>query len=278
MLNSAVFKYVSASGVEVDFTVNPFVWRGTDLLNYAWTPAYSKRQSSFGSSVKNFARDSRQFTFQVLAINGTWAEITTALNRMHGIFEVDVTGKTPGKLYFGDQYLPGFITDSSKTVMDNLYSIVNLTFASGSPFWVTEDLHRFEPLSTSASTGFILPLALPFAIVAPQSRQMVNDHYVDCSAIITMYGPVTNPSFSIGSHTYEVTGVLNTGDRIEIDQVERTVTKISSSGERLNFFSKRGKSYSVFDPIPHGENYVYSNNDFTFDILLLKERSEPVWT
>jgi len=50
----------------------------------------------------------------------------------------------------------------------------------------------------------------------------------------------------------------------EIDQVNKTITKITSSGERLNFFAYRGKTYSVFEPIPSGENYITYSNDFTF--------------
>jgi len=34
----------------------------------------------------------------------------------------------------------------------------------------------------------------------------------------------------------------------------------------------------VFEPIPSGENYITYSNDFTFSILLLKERSEPQWS
>ena len=198
---------------------------------------------------------------------------------MNGYFEADIIAKTPGKLYFGNAYLLGYFTESSKpTIMDGLYVICELTFITGSPFWIDESLSTFNPLTSSSSIGFTLPVKLPLALVAPQIRTLTNDHYTDSSAIITMYGPITDPQFYIGTHLYKVTGSLILGERIEIDQMAKTVTKISTGGTRVNYFGNRSKTSSVFTPIPAGENFVYSNNDFTFDIRLMRERSEPVWT
>lgn len=279
LFETTTLKYVTASGNSIYLSAVPFAWREFEALDYSWDSTYTKNAASHGSKITDITRQSKAFRIQLVASNGTWSEITAMLDLMHAYFEADILAKTPGRLYLGDQYITGYFAESIKsTVIDGRAVILDLTFVSGSAFWITEDLHTFAPLTEGSETGFILPTALPMAIVAPSSRQLVNDHYAACKAIITMYGPASDPEFSLGSHVYSMTGSLSDGERIEIDQVNKTITKITSSGERLNFFAYRGKTYSVFKPIPSGENYITYSNDFTFSILLLKERSEPQWS
>lgn len=273
-----LLRYENASGATVNLDSWPFFWDDTNLQDYAWDSLTSPNQIGYGSRILGFARKTTTKTIKVLVWN-SGNDITSLIDSITAVFESDVIQNTPGKLYFNSQYLPGFFTGVSvnERRLKN-YIEMSLSFVSGSPFWITEELHRFDPLTEGISTGFILPLALPFAIVSPNARQLVNSHYAASQAIISMYGPCIDPEFSVGTHTYAVTGTLILGERIEINQVSRTVEKITTSGERLNFFKYRGKVDSVFEPIPSGESYVYSSNDFTFDILLMKERSEPLWS
>ena len=262
----------------IGFDTWPLRWDDTDLQSYSWKVSTVKRTSGYGSKITDISREATSKKIK-LKICDYGNDVAVYTNYLASVFEPDVIAKTPGKLWINESYTSGFITgmDLGKRI-ERQYLELTLTFSTEYPFWITEELHTFEPLTEGSATGFILPTELPMAIVAPSSRQLVNDHYAACNAIITMYGPVSDPQFSLGSHVYAVSGSLSDGDRIEIDQKAKTVTKISSSGERLNFFYARGKTYSVFEPIPAGENYITSNNDYTFEILLLKERSDPEWT
>lgn len=270
--------YESSGGTVIGFDTWPLRWDDSDLQSYTWKVSTVKRSSGYGSKITDIGREATSKKIK-LKICDYGNDVAVYTNYLASVFEPDVIAKTPGKLWINDSYTTGFVTamDLGKRI-ERQYLELTLTFSTEYPFWITEDLHTFEPLTEGSATGFILPTALPMAIVAPRSRLLVNDHYSPCSAIITMYGPVSDPEFSLGSHVYSVTGSLSSGDRIEIDQKAKTVTKISSSGERLNFFYARGKTYSVFEPIPAGENYITYSNDFTFEILLLKERSDPEWT
>lgn len=262
----------------IGFDTWPLRWDDTDLQSYSWKVSTVKRTSGYGSKITDIGREATSKKIK-LKICEYGNDVAVYTNYLASVFEPDVIAKTPGKLWINGSYTSGFMTgmDLGKRI-ERQYLELTLTFSTEYPFWITEELHTFEPLTAGSTTGFILPTELPMAIVAPSSRQLVNDHYAACNAIITMYGPVSDPHFSLGSHVYAVSGSLSDGDRIEIDQKAKTVTKISSSGERLNFFYARGKTYSVFEPIPAGENYITSNNDYTFEILLLKERSDPEWT
>lgn len=90
-------------------------------------------------------------------------------------------------------------------------------------------------------------------------------------------GPAVNPSFSIGGNIYQVNGTLLAGERFVINQLENKVTKITNSGEVINAFNLRSKTYSVFEPIPTGESLLTYTGEFAISLNLFYERGEPRW-
>jgi len=272
-------KYVSSQGVEVDLNGRPYIWESTDLLSYEWDKDSVINNNGVGAQITRFTRGIQDRTIELTVYNADGLSIDSHIAYLTGLFETDVLAKQPGYIEIGNGYINCYVTASEKVLYrNNKIAKMILNISIESPFWITEDLHRFNPLTGSASTGFILPLALPFGLTALTTRTLINDHYAACPAFITMYGPATDPEFTVNSHVYKVTGTLIAGERFEIDQAAKTVTKIINTGEQFNYFKYRGKTYSVFEPIPKGENNIYYDNSFVFDILLMKERSEPLWS
>lgn len=269
--------YESSGGTVVEFDTWPLRWDDTDLQSYAWRVSAAKRASGYGSKITSITKEatSKKIKLKICDFGNDVAGYT---NYLSSIFEPDVIAKTPGKLWLNDSYTNGFITAMDfGTRIERQYLELALTFTTEYPFWISESLHTFLPSSTGSSTGFIFPLAFPFGFTSPDVRTLVNDHYGPCLAKIAFYGPCTDPEINLGPNTYKVFGELLPGERFEIDQVAMTVTKITAGGERLNFLYARGKTKSVFDRIPAGESFVTAT-DFTFEILLYKERSEPKWS
>ena len=62
-----------------------------------------------------------------------------------------------------------------------------------------------------------------------------------------------------------------------INQINKTVEKVTNSGEVINSFNLRNKEYSVFDPIPAGESIMTYSGEFPISITLFYERGEPKW-
>jgi hypothetical protein len=52
---------------------------------------------------------------------------------------------------------------------------------------------------------------------------------------------------------------------------------MSPSGATLNLFDYRDKDNDIFAYIEPGENIVVYTGDFTFDITIVEQRSEPTW-
>ena len=275
MIENVSIRYVNHEGASVDLNAAPFDWVSTDLFDYGWQYNSLHSGSGRGSKISGIRREIVERKIELDVFN---SDVSAAMNELQSVFEPDVLASVPGRLYFGSQYLLCYISASNKPEIISRYLVsIVLTLAIEYPFWISESLHTFMPSSTGSSTGFIFPLAFPFGFTSPDVRTLVNDHYGPCLAKITFYGPCTDPEINLGPNTYKVFGELLPGERFEIDQVAMTVTKITAGGERLNFLYARGKTKSVFDRIPAGESFVTAT-DFTFEILLYKERSEPKWS
>lgn len=271
-------RYVSSKGITVDLSGWPFLWEMTDLLDYKWDYTSTPNISGQGAKLSRFAKREQEKSVKI-AVFSDAMPVADLIGDLSAILEADILAETPGRLYIGNQYCAGYMVDSSKSITRNTrIAKMALRFVTHYPFWITEQLCSFPLFTAGASAGFILPTKIPMRIGAVlNATQLANNHYAASSAIMVIYGPITDPSFSIGNHIYTISGTLGVGERYEIDQPLRTVTKITSSGERINAFAYRGKTYSVFEPIPVGENTLYYNGSFAIDITLLKERSEPLW-
>lgn len=269
--------YQSASGQEINLTDWPFYWNESDLQAHAWE--IESTDNPFGSKITRLRRGVTEKSVKLLIYN-SGNSVKAFVDHLNAVFESDVVAKTPGKLLFNESYSSGYFTAASLSGrMRDIYTEYELTFTTDYPFWIEEETLALPIYSGMvAEMGLSFPTELPFGLVAEfGAQQFVNDHYAKTLAVISMFGPAEDPQIAVGSHIYKVNGVLGESERYEIDQRNRTVQKITQSGERINAFANRGKEYSVFEPIPSGESIIFHNGEFAAEIKLLKERSKPVW-
>ena len=62
-----------------------------------------------------------------------------------------------------------------------------------------------------------------------------------------------------------------------IDQLHKKIYKIGTTGIETNIFNTRDKSTDIFKFAPVGMVSVLYNGDYSFDITLIHQRSEPLW-
>lgn len=270
-------RYVNNKGVELVLSESPYDWLSPiSLFDYAWGYEQTVKVSGRGSTINRFTMEAREIPI-VLDVRG---DVKAGLNDLLAITEPDVLSNTPGRLYFGNQYTTGYLISNAKPgLIESYLTQLSIVFLADIPAWVSEELFVFPTYSGASSEGFKYPFGYPFGYTAILgARQIINDHFAPTLAIIKLFGPVEDPQIAVGSHIYKITGVLGEAERFEIDQRNKKVWKITQSGERINAFAQRGKTYSVFEPIPPGESIVFHNGEFAAEITLLKERSEPRWS
>lgn len=270
-------KYIGAGG-EVDMSTAPILYREHDFMKREHNYSATALVSGLGSKLARFYREAREYTIQ-LSVWGV--NMHDTLNEMTDVFERDIFLQKPGKLLVNEEYLNCYIIASevSDWTLAGNGVVVSLTILAEKPLWIREELLSYGTFTAGSATGFILPTAIPFGLTSNVGiRQLIVDSNLSASAEISLFGPFVNPSFSIGEHIYQVNGTLLAGERFVINQLDKTVIKITNSGEVINCFGLRSKTYSVFEPIPAGENILTYSGEFAISINIFYERGEPQWS
>ena len=249
-----------------------------DLRNYEWTFEEQGRPSGLGGRVRRFSRLSSQKTMSI-AVRG--ADFADKMNALLALTEPDILRNEPGKLWLNNQYIICYLAVSSTLpiISDKKgYAEKSLTILAVEPFWHSEQTFSFSPEAGGVTGGKRYNLKFPYRFGTGYSNQrLVNEHYASSPIILTIYGVATDPQITIGGHLYSYWGGLYDGERLEIDQIARTVTKIDTSGNRYNMFNNRNKEHDIFQHVPSGASDVQFGG-LRFDIKLIQQRSEPRWT
>lgn len=281
-MKTAIFsaKYTGLGG-EVKLDRSPYLMTAQDFTGFDWTfhdvPLFNKR----GSFVSNFRRNMKFYKCKLKVTPTKEKPLATLINELTAVFEKDIYAERPGRLYINDDYLECYITASNKVEWNKWgnHVVVELTILAPHPVWYRISRYSYFPGGGSATTaGKKYTLKYQYNYAFDGTDQMLeNEHYSPALAIITIFGYAVDPQFIVDGHVYKINDTIQNGDRVEIDQLRRTITKIYANGTRENIFGKRGKEYSVFESLPAGKHMVTSSGSFGVDIELYQERSEPEW-
>lgn len=271
-------QYENSLGVVLTLNDGRYFANGEDLRNFAWGYEVLGRPSGFGGTVKGFNRPYEEKPLRI-AVRGTQEEFLRRMNALQALTEPDVLLKKPGRLWVDGQYITCYIISSELTVYSRTGHFAEKTMKvlAVEPFWNTEVVQRFSPSGGGVAGGKKYPLRFPYRFGTGYSNQtLYNTHYADTPIRLVIFGPATSPEVTVAGHPYRVTVELLAGERLEIDQLKNTVTKIDGSGGRYDLFDARAKDYDVFQPVPAGASMVQFTN-LTMEITLIQRRSEPLW-
>ena len=272
-------RYVGAKGT-VEMSSAPIIYQEQDFFKRKYGYSATSLLNGRGSKVTRFHKEAQEYTLNLKVLTGIRDAADEIMKGIEDIFENDVAQMSPGRIYVNGEYINCYViaSESEDRTFVGKYFGLRLTILAEQPIWIREELQTFDMFEASATTGFKLPTAIPFCFTSSAgSRQLQIDHYTSVFAEISLFGPATSPSFSIGSHIYQVFGTLSAGERYVINQINKTVEKITNSGEVINSFNLRNKEYSAFDPIPAGESIMTYSGEFPISITLFYERGEPKW-
>lgn len=256
------------------------------FLNYAELRNYSWSYDKINERISRFYRAITKRKIPLMVAGQTESIAISAMNRMFDLTEADVNAMKPGRVYVGDYYTNGYITESkkSKYLMEKRVCKIDLTLTSDNPAWYKETKHVFLPGVSSGNDivdGIDYPFDYPYDYGLPMDGRRIINEAVGSSAFrLLIYGGggISNPSVLIGGHQYAVNGTLKAGETLLIDSMAKTVTLTTAAGTKVNWFDKRSHDSYIFEPIPAGQNIVGWLGTFGFDLTIIEERSEPRWT
>ena len=248
-----------------------------ELRNYSWEyDVVNNRISRFYRSVT-----SRKLPLVVCC--STKEEADDARNRLLEVAEADVEALLPGKIYTGEYYTTGFITESKKSDyrVHGRTCKIDLILTSQDPAWSRETVHVFGSTDKGAAasrSGFDFPFDYDYDYsVSTASRQVVNNTVKSSKFKLKIYGEATDPAVMINGHAYKVNGMVKAGESLLIDSLNKTIVLTTVSGTKINWFNNRDRHDYIFEPIPPGANNILYNGSFKFDLTIIEERSEPRW-
>lgn len=249
-----------------------------DPYQTEWTYESIKRQ--YGIDITSFGKDPIKLSV-TLKYRGTRKQVDKNIEMFFAECENDIIGKTPGALWIGDHYLSGYVTERSTVNVSEYYGREQ-TFIFLSPygFWISQQKKSFFANDENAESQWLdydHDYDYDYAPENGSGWQWHVDHFAPSEFEMIIYGPATNPQININGHIYQVYDDVETGEHIKIDSRNNTVVKYRSNGTTQNLYDMRGKTESVFDPIPGGLNVFTWSGAFGFDITLFLERSEPKW-
>lgn len=273
------FYYQNNFGEKLYFGADGLFASYNDLRDYKWS--YDTDNGTIGEFKRGIINKSLPCIF--LSQN---PQTTRELrNKAYSIVEKDVICGKKGRLYLNDYFMECNIYGmaNSEYLESQNYLKTTMVVVSDKPGWVAYDNHSFkhqEAVEVGEQVDF--PFDYPKDLLPRLSHQQILNNNTDFTTgfIMTIYGAVNNPEIIINNHTYSLNCSIDENDTVVIHSegdIEKSITKYHN-GVAENYFNKRNKESSIFEPILNGSNTVAWNNEFDFDITLIDKRSEPKWS
>lgn len=281
-------EYISSNGTTFDL----LSWDGlktetADYHNYKWGTNVAKKQ--YGEKINYFTKNAQTFKTTLL-FRGPYATRRQKIDAFHFCTEYDIAHKTPGRIFWGDDYIECYITSSDTKPRDDgaTYTENDIQIYAAYPFWIEEQTLSIMPSGGTSvrptDKGYPQPrLGYPYLYsypYAPNASYMYVDHYMPCNFKMVVWGPAESVSITIADHIYAVNHALRANQYMVIDSrpgidPDRRCYIVSASGEITNVFDYRSPEHLLFQPIPSGDVIINYSRDYGVDLTVFKERSEP---
>ena len=262
-------RYINHIGEVIEFGKD-YLINTNDFRNYEW--AYNSRYNKIVSFRKHIVKK----TLPVL-IEGSNAY--DKANRLFEVIEKDVLEAKSGCMEINGYKLKGYFYASKKKDYTRGDIIkVDMSFVSDSNLWIKESEPYYFNIEESATDGLDYNHDYAYDYTSSLYTSLLsNPNYTDTDFRITISGKAVNPSIVIAGHTYAVDGIIEEGENLFIDSIDKTVYLIRRDGAVVNKFGDRDKDSYIFQKIPSGGSSVSWGSDFAFSIVLIEQRSEPRW-
>ena len=206
-----MIRYINSEGKEYKFYDARVRATSGNFHKHAWTPETSKRK--IGETVQGFEKDAAEYEI-TFTVRGALEDRKTFLDEMQDAFETDVLLERPGRIYFGDYYIDGFVTSSETKTSDIAvyYSQNKVKLYCPRPIWTKENPYTFHSYGVSSSDNKRYPGRYPHRYANGMNNTYIqNHHFTDANFTLVIYGPVVNPQVIIGDKSYLVNIVLEQG-------------------------------------------------------------------
>lgn len=270
--------YLNSNSKRIDLNVSNFHMLGdTSIFNNEWD-VITKGINNL--KVANFTKNLVESEFSLLIKGKDKKNYYENVNHLLEVFEEDIYNIKTGRLYFDDWFLECFVIATSRPekYLERSSSVSTFKIVSETGMWTKEDTFLYRRANKVDSTYLDYPYDYKYDYQNEFNKSFINNKsYRPSDFELVIYGSCVNPAISINENTYIFNISLSKDEYLIVNSVDKTIKKYSN-GEFFNEFNSRSRDFYVFTPIPTGRADVAWENDFDFDITLLQQRNEPLWT
>ena len=110
-----------------------------DLRDYDWS------YDTLNGKISRFRKDIKKKKLPLVLKCDSDEEAIETKNRLLEIAEADIYALIPGRIYIGDYYMSGYITESKKSdyLISKSFTKYDLTFTAEKPVWLKEKIYVF---------------------------------------------------------------------------------------------------------------------------------------
>lgn len=271
-------RYVNSRGQEINLVKEPYLLLSSNtLFNYEWS--YDTFNNSY---IGNFRKGIKTPDIQIKVSGKDYKDFLDNLNIITDILDHDNLNEVFGRLYFNGYYMKCNIksnTKPNKFLLRN-YCILSLSLVSDEPNWYMEqmtDITINSPAGTSNLKEYDYDYSVDYMRSAGLDGVFNNPFNKPVDTEITIYGEMKNLDMVINGNHYKVNCTIESGARLIINTLEKTITLIHADGRIENAFKYRDSKYYTFNKISGGDNSIYWNSNTDVSIKLIDERGEPRW-
>lgn len=264
-------KYVNHKGEVIKFGEPPYFLNASNLRDYEWSIIFNHSER-----VTGYKKELQEKKLPVFILKTPQA--VRVRDRLFEVVEKDIAEDKKGRIYVGDYYIEGVITaNSKKDYLHSDYMVLDLIFSTEFPVWQKDVVYLFtrDNVPTVHGEGLKYPYRYPYRYgIGKNLRIINNESFLACDFEMIIYGPVTNPSISIGDNTYSIKTILGQNEYMLVNSIEKEITRYKPNGKTENEFANKVQKV-FFKKIPPGKNAATAN--CFFDLTLKEKRGEPPW-
>jgi hypothetical protein len=213
----------------------------------------------------------------------------SARNSLFNIPVIDRENLKPGKLWFDDWYMIGYLTASESSGFLRYLNVKDkakykLTFTTDDPVWHRDADMQYFVLEATEGADLDYSHDFEYDYGFMGSYRVENESNFDCDILIRAFGKCDSVSIGVGENIYSVDITVPDGGYLEIDTYNKTVELVEVSGVRTDVFSSIGGTYQqdsgsyIFQKVKPGINNISWDGSFNFDVTLKERRAEPRWS
>lgn len=273
-------KYTSHDGTVIDLNADD-LWVADlqEMRGYAWTYTLATR------GIKSVSRNASTAKMTVRTTD------PSRLDVVQTAFDSDVQAVTPGMLTVdGEWFQRAYVVGSSLGLVPwPEYAQTDYTIVLCDGVWRRAlPVQHFFPTAAGTGSQLDLPTDLPTDLGTSRIAMFVSNPGVQPAEFTaTIFGPCSDPAFTIGSNVYKVSDVaVPSGGYIALSAtgLEKSIKLVAANGDVTNIFShgQRGSGTGggkyIFEPIPAGDSLLEISSNFGIDLTIYQQSGGVPWS